>query len=55
MGVMRGMLPLQVIRYLRDGGVVERLDGEMRVETKPQTPPKKRKINFGIQFNCTSF
>lgn len=25
-GVMRGMFPLQVIRYLRGGGVVERLN-----------------------------
>lgn len=42
-GVMRGMLPLQVIRYLRGSGVVERLNreeeegkGGCRVETKPQ-------------------
>ena len=45
-GVMRGMFPLQVIRYLRGSGVVERLnrEGEVgsgkggggRVETKPQ-------------------
>lgn len=42
-GVMRGMFPLQVIRYLRGSGVVERLnrEGEVgrrgcRVETKPK-------------------
>lgn len=27
-GVMRGMFPLQVIRYLRGSGVVERLNWE---------------------------
>lgn len=43
-GVMRGTFPLQVIRYLRGSGVVERLKREeelrkgcCRVETKPQT------------------
>lgn len=30
-GVMRGMFPLQVIRYLRGGGLVERQDGEGEV------------------------
>lgn len=32
-GVMRGMFPLQVIRYLRGSGVVERLNrvGEVAV------------------------
>lgn len=42
-GVMRGMFPLQVIRYLRGSGVVERLNregevggGGCRVDTKPQ-------------------
>lgn len=45
-GVMRGMFPLQVIRYLRGSGVVERLNregevgrgggGGCRVETRPQ-------------------
>lgn len=29
-GVMRGMFPLQVIRYLRGSGVVERLNREER-------------------------
>lgn len=42
-GVMRGMFPLQVIRYLRGSGVVERLNrggeeggGGCKVKTKPQ-------------------
>lgn len=30
-GVMRGMFPLQVIRYLRGSGVVERLNREGEV------------------------
>lgn len=43
-GVMRGMFPLQVIRYLRGSGVVESLNREGEVgrggcsgETKPHT------------------
>ncbi len=31
-GVMRGMFPLQVIRYLRGSGVVERLNREGEVD-----------------------
>lgn len=56
-GVMRGMFPLQVIRYLRGSGVVESLNregevgrggvcGGCRVKTKPQ-----RHIEmFGIMY-----
>lgn len=55
-GVMRGMFPLQVIRYLRGSGVVERLNrgwgeevgggGGCWVKTKPQ----RRNEMFGMTY-----